>query len=71
VKDGASPWQTLLAATAHAAAVCSVADELGTVEVGKLADLIVIGANPLQDINAVRDLRLVFKEGRMVADKRH
>ena len=71
VKDGASCWQTLLAATAHAAAVCGVADELGTVEVGKLADLIVIGGNPLQDINAVRDLQLVFKEGQVVSDKRH
>ncbi|MFT5173377.1 MAG: imidazolonepropionase-like amidohydrolase [Gammaproteobacteria bacterium] len=71
VKDGASTWQTLLAATINAATVCGVADDLGTVEVGKLADLIVIGANPLEDINAVRDLQLVFKEGRVVSDKRH
>ena len=70
VKDGATPWQTLRAATAHAAEVCGVGDQLGTVEVGKLADLIVIGANPLEDINAVRDLRLVFKEGTLVSDKR-
>src|SRR5690606_20625084 len=39
VRGGASPWQTLLAATRHAAAVCGVGDELGTIEVGKLADL--------------------------------
>jgi imidazolonepropionase-like amidohydrolase len=70
VKDGATPWQTLLAATKHAAAVCGVADELGTVECGKLADLIVVGANPLADINNVRKLQLVFKEGCIVADKR-
>ena len=70
VKDGATPWQTLLAATKHAAAVCGAADDLGTVEVGKLADLIVVGANPLVDINNVRQLKLVFKEGRIVADKR-
>jgi imidazolonepropionase-like amidohydrolase len=42
VKDGATPWQTLLAATKNAAAVCGAADDLGTVEVGKLADLIVV-----------------------------
>jgi imidazolonepropionase-like amidohydrolase len=71
VKDGASTWQTLRAATINAAAVCGVAGDLGTIEVGKLADLIVIGSNPLEDINAVRDLQLVLKEGCVVSDKRH
>ena len=70
VKDGATPWQTLLAATRHAAAVCGAGDDLGTVEVGKLADLIVVGANPLADINNVRQLQLVLKAGRVVSDKR-
>jgi imidazolonepropionase-like amidohydrolase len=70
VKDGATTWQTLLAATKHAAALCGVGADLGTVEVGKLADLIVVGANPLADINNVRKLQLVFKEGRIVSDKR-
>jgi imidazolonepropionase-like amidohydrolase len=70
VKDGATPWQTLLAATKHAAAVCGAGADLGTLEVGKLADLIVVGANPLDDINNVRQLQLVLKEGRVVSDKR-
>src|ERR1700704_1137917 len=70
VRDGATPWQTLLAATCHGAEVCGVGAELGTVEVGKLADLIVVGANPIEDINNVRRLQLVLKEGRVVSDKR-
>lgn len=70
VKDGATPWQTLLASTKHAAAICGAGDDLGTVEAGKLADLIVLGANPLDDINNVRQLQLVLKEGRVVSDKR-
>lgn len=70
VRAGATPWQTLVAATRHGAAVCGVGDQLGTVETGKLADLIVVGANPLEDINNVRKLQLVFKEGRLVSDKR-
>ena len=70
VRDGATPWQTLVAATRHAAAVCGVGAELGTVEVGKLADLIVVGANPLEDITNLRRLQLVLKEGRVVSDKR-
>jgi len=70
VKDGATTWQALLAATRHAAELCGVGHELGTVEPGKLADLIVVGANPLDDIANLRQLRLVFKEGRIVSDKR-
>jgi imidazolonepropionase-like amidohydrolase len=71
VRDGATPWQTLVAATRHGAAVCGVGGELGTVEAGKLADLIVVAANPLEDITNVRRLQLVLKEGRVVSDKRH
>jgi imidazolonepropionase-like amidohydrolase len=70
VRDGATPWQTLLAATRYAAEVCGVGHELGTIEVGKLADLIVVQQNPLADIQHVRTLELVFKAGRLVADHR-
>ena len=70
VKDGATPWQTLVAATRHAAELCGVGAEVGTVEAGKRADLIVLGANPLDDIENVRRLRMVLKDGRIVADHR-
>jgi imidazolonepropionase-like amidohydrolase len=70
VRDGATPWQALQAATRHGAAVCGVGSELGTVEVGKRADLIVVGGNPLDDVQNVRRLRLVLKDGRIVSDKR-
>jgi len=70
IRDGATPWQVLTAATKNAAAVCGAAEDLGTVEVGKLADLIVLGANPLDDVNNVRRLLMVLKEGRVVSDKR-
>lgn len=70
VKDGATPWQTLLAATRHAAELCGVGNDLGTVEAGKLADLIVVADNPLDDMHHLRRLLLVFKEGRLVSDKR-
>ncbi len=70
VRDGATPWQTLQAATRQGAAICGVGSELGTIEVGKRADLIVVAGNPLDDIQNVRRLRLVLKGGRVVADKR-
>ena len=70
VRDGATTWQTLLAATRNAAELCGVGSQLGTVEAGKIADLVVVGANPLDDINNVRQLQLVVKGGRVVSDKR-
>jgi imidazolonepropionase-like amidohydrolase len=70
VRDGATPWQTLVAATRHAAEVSGLGAEVGTVEVGKLADLIVVRDNPLDDIDNVRSLLLVVKGGEIVADHR-
>ncbi len=70
VKDGATPWQTLRAATKNAAELCGAGKDLGTVEVGKLADLIAVGGNPLEDVQNLWRLLLVIKEGRVVSDKR-
>ena len=70
VKDGATTWQTLLAATRDGAALCGRGADLGTMEVGKIADLIVVEGNPLDDIENLGNLQLVFKEGRVVADHR-
>ena len=70
MKDGATPAQALLAATRHAAELCGVDDELGTVEVGKRADLIVVRGNPLDDVEHLAALAVVIKDGRVVADHR-
>ena len=61
---------TLQAATRNAAELCGVDNQLGTVEAGKLADLIVVAANPLDDIKNLRGLQMVVKDGRVVSDKR-
>ena len=70
VKDGATTWQTLLAATRDGAALCGMEADLGTVEAGKIADLIVVGGNPLEDIENLGSLLLVLKRGKIVADHR-
>jgi imidazolonepropionase-like amidohydrolase len=70
VKAGATPWQTLLAATKHAAELCGMGDRLGTIEPGKLADLVAVRGNPIDDINHVRAVELVIKDGIVVADHR-
>lgn len=66
VKVGMPEMDALVAATRTSADLCGYAAELGTVEAGKLADLVVLGSDPLRDIAAVRDVRLVMKDGRLV-----
>ncbi len=70
VKDGATPWQALTAATCNAAELCGVGSEVGTIEPSKRADMIVVEGNPLDDIQNLRRLLMVFKDGRPVADHR-
>jgi imidazolonepropionase-like amidohydrolase len=70
VKEGATPMQAIKGATAMAARVCCVDQDLGTVEAGKIADLILVRDNPLENIANLRTLQMVFKEGKLVSDKR-
>jgi imidazolonepropionase-like amidohydrolase len=69
VKAGMTEMEALMAATRTSADLCGVADQLGTVEVGKLADLIAVSANPLEDISNLRKLKLVLKGGKLVETK--
>ena len=66
VKAGMMEMKALAAATKIAADLCGVGDRLGTVEVGKLADLIAVSANPLEDISNIWNLKLVLKGGTRV-----
>jgi imidazolonepropionase-like amidohydrolase len=65
VQAGMAPVDALRAGTSHAAQMLGRAD-VGAVEPGKLADLIVVGGDPLADISALRDLRCVVCRGRIV-----
>jgi imidazolonepropionase-like amidohydrolase len=60
----------IVAATRTAAEVCRAADRLGTIEAGKLADIIAVTADPLADIANLRQLSMVMKDGRVVVDRR-
>ena len=66
VNCGMTEWQAIVAATQTSAEVCEVEDEYGTVEPGKWADLIAVKANPLDDIQNIRNLALVMKRGQVV-----
>jgi len=64
VEAGFSPLEALQAATIVPARVLGRDQELGTVTVGKRADLIVVDGNPLADIHALRKVRLTIARGR-------
>ena len=63
VQIGIPPAAALKIATINGARAMGVSDKLGTIEVGKLADLVVIGGNPLANIKNTRNVHLVVKSG--------
>lgn len=66
VELGMTPAQALVAATKNGAIACRKLNEYGTLEAGKLADLLILDADPLADIHNIRKLRSVIKEGRLI-----
>ena len=63
VEAGATPMQALRFGTTAAAKLLGIGEELGTLEPGKKADLVAVTGNPLQNIDALRDVRLVLRNG--------
>jgi len=70
VEAGLTPMEAILAATKNAAELLGM-EELGTLEPGKLADLIAVEGNPLRDISTIRDIRLVIKGGKVLVNRLH
>jgi imidazolonepropionase-like amidohydrolase len=70
VKLGMTQTDALLTATRNAAILLR-RDDLGTLAPGKVADLVIVGSDPLKNISAMRDLRAVVKDGRVVLDRIH
>ena len=66
ISAGFTPAQVLLAATRDSAVAIGRGDELGTLEVGKLADVIVVGGDPLEDISDMKRIRVVILDGEVV-----
>ncbi len=66
VEAGMTPMQVILAATHNAAVVCNLDRYLGTLEAGKIADVLVVNGDPLQDIHALQDVRTVTHNGQII-----
>ncbi len=63
---GLSDSEVLAAATQVGAELLKMEDKIGTLEPGKLADIVVVGGNPLVDIQNVRDVKMVITDGRVI-----
>ena len=63
VDSGITPMDAIRSATSVAATLIGYGDRLGTIEKGKLADLISVQGDPIRDIKVMRQIRLVMKDG--------
>jgi imidazolonepropionase-like amidohydrolase len=72
VRAGMTPMEAIVAATKVGSEVLDMADEIGTVEAGKYADLVVVDGDPLTDITILQELtriKKVFKGGKVVVSR--
>jgi len=69
---GMTPMQAILATTRVASKGVDMEDKIGTVEVGKYADLLLVRENPLQNLQSMlnrENIAMVMKEGQIFVDR--
>ncbi|AQQ67321.1 Xaa-Pro dipeptidase [Microbulbifer agarilyticus] len=65
VTFGMTPLQALQASTINAAELLGKQEDLGSIRVGKLADLVAVSGNPLEDISVMENVQFVMKDGKV------
>ena len=60
---GMSPMDAIRSATSRAADLLDMTGDLGVIAPGAYADIIAVGADPLRDVNILKDVRFVMKDG--------
>ena len=68
-KSGMSTWQIITASTVNGAKVLGKENEFGTIEAGKIADLLIVFDNPLDDLNALLKIKMVFRNGEKIIER--
>lgn len=66
---GMSPLEVIRTATTNAADLLGMADQVGSAEPGKLADLIAVEGDPMRDVRDLQRVRFVMKEGRVIRNE--
>jgi imidazolonepropionase-like amidohydrolase len=69
--DGMTPSQSLRAGTSSAADLLGLQNKIGTLESGKLADVVAVPGNPFEDIKVTQSVLFVMKEGVVYRNDRH
>ena len=69
VEAGLSPMEAIVCGTKKAAENLGQENELGTIETGKLADMIAVSGNPATDISDTKNIKLVVQDGRILVNK--
>ena len=64
-----TPMQIIQASTMNGAHLLRLDKEIGTIEAGKIADIVVVGGDPLADLQALRSVRLVVHGGTIIRDE--
>ena len=65
-RGGMTPMQAIVSATKTAAEAMNLEDTIGSIRTGKQADLLVVEENPIEDIRALKKVRMVIKAGQVV-----
>jgi len=74
VREGMKPMDAIVSATQNAAEAADLDMKLGTLEKGKLADVVIVDGDPLKDIKLLQDkdkIKMVFKGGNIMVDRRN
>lgn len=56
----------IVAATKNGAIVCGLEKEIGTIETGKRADLLIVDGNPINNLEALNNVKMVLKDGNII-----
>jgi len=68
-RAGMTAMQIIVASTKNAAIVSGIEDHVGTLEPGRIADVLVVSGDPLDDLQALRNIRMVIHNGTIIRDE--
>jgi imidazolonepropionase-like amidohydrolase len=66
---GMTPMQIITASTKNAAIVSGIDDQVGTLQADKIADVLVVSGNPLDDLQNLLNIRMVIHNGTIIRDE--